>query len=502
MTLYPSTLALLLSIMILPISSISTRSLLYTRTRWLQNLLLQSNNNDGGGTVAFQQPRILSYAATSSFHHQPSKSATSRLFSSTTDNKKASEVITIKEEDEQQQPLLPFDILRELQNEPNPDIIPKIPHPKHLSPTSLETFKKCPQAFFFLYILKLSPDPPMTDALARGIICHTALEEVFDFCPEDRTIINLENLFRRGWSLVRGDRDNNTKKKDSNNKYDVLFRDEDGESYNIDKEIEWGKGSLQILRSYYELEDPRTITPPNPLVREMWVHAQIPTDVDDENIELKGKIDRIDILPSNSPSERVQLQIIDYKTGKKPWFKYSKAVNERIANEQVWKMKVYALILWKMILQTDESSDKSWDQRKDLYKYCMPWVLQQHLKDAMSETRSNIQWRNALELNSLRLMYLTSHPNDESVNDPNTAATTIGKANCLDFPLGKDPLEVKPLLDGVQIEVQAIAKDIQILVDEQDPLAFKHCDWTYCSCHDLRKRFVTGSVYQDPDVYE
>ena len=102
-------------------------------------------------------------------HYPPIKSiSTTRLFSSTTDK----ENINIQEQLD----------------------LESIPYPTHYSPTSLETFKKCPQAFFFLYILKLTQDPPMTEPLARGIICHTALEEVFDLKPQERTLANLENL--------------------------------------------------------------------------------------------------------------------------------------------------------------------------------------------------------------------------------------------------------------------------------------------------------------------
>ena len=418
-----------------------------------------------------------------------------RLFSSTTDK--------------EQLDLDPYDILRDLQNIQNKDedIIISIPHPTHYSPTSLETFKKCPQAFFFLYILKLSQD--LTEPLARGIICHTALEEVFDLKPQERTLANLENLFRRGWSKVRGERgseedDTNETNRKKENKYDVLFRDKEGSgTADIEKEIEWGKSSLELLRSYYELEDPKNITSPNPIVNEMWVNARIPTsstDDKDECIELKGKIDRIDVLPNdNSVDEKVQLQILDYKTGKKPWFKYSKRFNDKIFEESFWKMKVYAMMLSKMIKQTDQASELTKDEQKEQYKYSMSWNLKQRLENAMRNVQ-NPKWSDIIELNSLRLMYLTSNIEDDSVNDPSTTKDGIGKATCLDLYLGSSPQEVDLLLDEVEIEVQSIVKDIHILVDEQDPTAFKHCDWRYCSCHELRRRFHPGSVYQSPDM--
>lgn len=130
------------------------------------------------------------------------------------------------------------------------------------------------------------------------------------------------------------------------NEYDTLFRElgEDGqiEGYDMESEIEWGRSSIQLLRNYYSLEDPRTLSP---VEREMWVNARFSTSTttDSNNsidFVVRGKIDRIDILLP-TPNNKLQLQIIDYKTGKKPWLKYSHKVNERIAKEQFWKMKVY-----------------------------------------------------------------------------------------------------------------------------------------------------------------
>ncbi len=192
----------------------------------------------------------------------------------------------------------------------------------------------------------------MTPQLARGIICHTALEDLYDLSPDDRSLKNLENLFRREWKKLRGERkenapiatddgeDNynslqNTKEKKESN-YDVLFREEAG--YDIESEIDWGKSSLDLLQNYYDLEDPRT---KNPVAREMWVQARFETleSTESSDFTVRGKIDRIDVLPTTS--DKIKLQIIDYKTGKMPWFKYSHEVNDRITQEQFWKMKIY-----------------------------------------------------------------------------------------------------------------------------------------------------------------
>jgi hypothetical protein len=122
----------------------------------------------------------------------------------------------------------------------------------------------------------------MTPQLARGIICHTALEELYDLSPNNTSLANLENLFRKEWNRLRGRRENgkecdigdaliaaddeknknhflpNSKTK-KENKYDVLFREHDDDKriagYDIESEIKWGKSSLDLLKNYYDLED-------------------------------------------------------------------------------------------------------------------------------------------------------------------------------------------------------------------------------------------------------
>lgn len=338
----------------------------------------------------------------------------------------------------------------------------------------------------------------MTEQLARGIICHTALEELYDLSPENRTLLNLENLFRREWERLRGNRDNSTNSAtmDENKKgYDVLFREDEGDpttaTYDLKAEIDWGRSALDLLRNYCELEDP---TNANPLVREMWVHAKFPLEnyTDENEYVVRGKIDRIDSV-SNGNAGKLQLDIIDYKTGKMPNLKYSPAVNDRIVKEQSWKMRVYALMLWKMILATDEVSKLSGQQ--DKYKYVLPWTLQQKLIEAMNGADVK-KWSNVLELNSLRLMYLTSHLDDTSANI-DTNGRSIGRASYLDSHLGS-LAEFQSMLDQTELEVQNIANGIKQLVDMQSPHEFKPCDWRYCSCHEIRRKFVKESVSQSP----
>jgi hypothetical protein len=141
-----------------------------------------------------------------------------------------------------------------------------------------------------------------------------------------------------------------------------------------------------------------------------------------------------------------------------------------------------------MVQQTDMASEQ---EEKDGYKYGISWTLQQRLANAMNITPGHTpKWSNMLEVNSLRLTYLTSHVDDASAN---------GLANYLDYSLDSKS-EFESILMQTEHEVQTIAREIKELVDTQSPHAFKHCDWKYCSCHELRKRFIPGSVYQSEDL--
>lgn len=154
------------------------------------------------------------------------------------------------------------------------------------------------------------------------------------------------------------------------------------------------------------------------------------------------------------------------------------------------------MVLWKMI----EASSKRFGEREDKHNG-LPWDLQQRLLQATESAQANPRWSDILELDSLRLMYLTSHVDDPSANDSSTFADgrSIGRAKNLDYPIG--PGEFESVIEETEREVRTIARDIKMLVDMQSPHAFEHCDWRYCSCHQLRRKFRPGSVYQSPDLY-
>merc|ERR1712238_308240 len=111
-------------------------------------------------------------------------------------------------------------------------------------------------------------------------------------------------------------------------------------------------------------------------------------------------------------------------------------MNEKIAMESTWQLKIYALLLREMAAA---SSSKS-----------------RHFQNLSGE-----------EFRLLRLMYLTSSETD-------------GIAKYLDMDLGETQEERDKALQEVHVELADIWKNILSLVETQDPTKFVHCDKKWC----------------------
>ena len=325
----------------------------------------------------------------------------------------------------------------------DPSHLGPIPVPKSLSPSAVMEFKKCPQSYLFQYLYGLKR--PANTALALGSMCHKALEKLFDLETQERTLVQLQNLFRACWANAR-----------LTETYRHLF-ETDPEHVNVwdkESEREWGQKGLKLLENYYHLEDPRLVEWPNPVQREVWLLADLSVDPsrgktgyvetktigtkNTDTFHVRGIVDRLDMVWVNNHQV---LQIVDYKTEKAPNFKYSQAMNEKIADDAFYQLKIYALLM---------------REKGDAYA-------------------------NGLELRMLRLLYLTSE---------------TGNGTYLDMDLGATQEERDAVLHAVHVDLAHVWTSIQELVAMQDPKAFVGCDRSFCYCHKCRTRFLPGTVWE------
>lgn len=314
-------------------------------------------------------------------------------------------------------------------------------------------FKQCPQSYLFQYLYGLRQ--PTNTALALGSMCHEALEKVFDLPEQDRSLQHLQNLFRSSWAHHR-----------TTKTYQDLFgtTPESTQDYNETMEREWGQAGLKLLENYVQVEDPRLVPRPNPIQREIWLRADLSVDPSkgvtapfhDENVDsntsnnkdtfhVRGIVDRLDMVKVNHGKD-VALRIVDYKTGKAPNFKYSHAMNEQIAQEAFYQLKIYALLL----------------------------------RENGAEKYAN---RRNMELRMLRLLFLTS---------------ATGRGEYLDYDLGETQEERDVVLQEIHQDLSSVWNRINELVATQDAKAFVGCDRSFCYCHKCRSEFVPGTVWEPP----
>ena len=176
--------------------------------------------------------------------------------------------------------------------------------PPRLSPTAVSNFRECPQLFLFRNMWKL-PEPP-SKALTKGVLVHAALEKVFELPPEQRRA-ELHDVLRGVWARERREPRNA-----------ALFCSRDDER-------EWGLECLHLLDNYLRAEDPAALPGGEPVAIEAWLSAEIAGSGGElPPLKVVGKVDRID-------REAGGVAIVDYKTGRAPSGKYSRAVNERCA---------------------------------------------------------------------------------------------------------------------------------------------------------------------------
>jgi putative RecB family exonuclease len=153
--------------------------------------------------------------------------------------------------------------------------------PTSLSPSKVASFTSCGLAFRFSVIDRL-PEPP-SGAAARGTVVHRALELLYCLAPAERTLdAALEALTGAGREVLA-----------SEEYADLAVDDPDG----------FMDEAAQLVRSYFQLEDPTAVTP---IGIELLMEAEV------GGVRMRGIIDRLELDADG------ELVVTDYKTGRAP----------------------------------------------------------------------------------------------------------------------------------------------------------------------------------------
>lgn len=155
--------------------------------------------------------------------------------------------------------------------------------PASLSPSKVSTFTDCALAFRFSSIDRV-PEPPSVPA-TKGTLVHAALERLFDQPADERTLPAALTALDQAMDALR-----------LHPEYTGLALDADAEATFLDD-------AEGLVRRYFELEDPTTITP---IGLELKLEAAV------GDLRLRGIIDRLEL------DEQGGLVVTDYKTGRVP----------------------------------------------------------------------------------------------------------------------------------------------------------------------------------------
>ena len=163
-----------------------------------------------------------------------------------------------------------------------------LPVPSSLSPSKLSSFTTCGLQFRFATIDGL-PEPPTLPA-SRGTLVHAALEHLFTLPADDRVPEVADRCLEVAFDRFRTDPE-----------WAGLALDPAAEAEAL-------RTAATLVRNYFRLEDPRTVTP---------MGLELKLEVDIGGVTLRGIIDRLDLVDG-------ELVVTDYKTGRSPSDQYAR----------------------------------------------------------------------------------------------------------------------------------------------------------------------------------
>jgi putative RecB family exonuclease len=179
---------------------------------------------------------------------------------------------------------------------------------RSLSPSRAGDFQNCPLLYRFRTIDRL-PEPA-DPVMVRGTLVHAVLEDLLAEPAPGRTLDRAVELLPGEWDKLRAEEP----------RLAELFTAEQAAD-----ETAWLASSVDLLRTYFGMEDPRWLEPAS---REERVAYEL-----ESGVTFAGIVDRIDVAPDG------RIRVVDYKTGRSP--------NPRFEDKAMFQMRFYALVIWR-----------------------------------------------------------------------------------------------------------------------------------------------------------
>jgi putative RecB family exonuclease len=173
---------------------------------------------------------------------------------------------------------------------------------------------RCP-LLYRLRVIDRLPEKP-SEAATRGTVVHAVLERLFDAPAAERTPDRARGMVAGEWERLRTARPELAQ----------LFTAAEGAA-DPAALAAWLESAERLVERWFALEDPTRLEPAE---RELYVETVL-----ESGLTLRGYVDRLDVAPASG-----DLRVVDYKTGKAPRPEY--------ADEPLFQMRFYALVLWRL----------------------------------------------------------------------------------------------------------------------------------------------------------
>ena len=158
----------------------------------------------------------------------------------------------------------------------NKPIIPKLP--ERLSPSAADTWHGCPKKWWGKYIVRIS-DPP-GPAAELGTLVHSALEELYEMLPQERTKQAASGLIKEHAKKMT----------------------EDGSFVQVEDSVAFFREAWTRLLTIWKVENPEDV---NVIATEQKLHTTV------GDVPFSGIIDRLEYVDG-------VVTVSDYKSGKRP----------------------------------------------------------------------------------------------------------------------------------------------------------------------------------------